>query len=252
MIYRIIFLLLIFTMAQSGQAVTYDSFAQGVLRTYPSGGAVEVNGGASWFLWNGQGPFYGYLRPNANFQTSSVTNQLRLQLDIFPISFFGFFVGVEWNKRDYEEFDTFNCESVECSGQVRRRYVGHKMALAFHQFFFTSQWRLERLEMTDRAGVFVDVKGSILARSSYDQKLEGQMVFGYKLNSDHSIGVLNVYNSTKYYNQLSSMWLAIHRVEFGRWSLLSGAGFIKTRHSTKVGTALFILRWTPAKGLPLF
>jgi hypothetical protein len=231
--------------------VTFDTHLQGVYRSYPTGAAIEINSGAALPLWMAGGILYGYVRPSASFQTSGVTNQLRLQLDLFPISFFGFSVGMDWNKRNYEKFSTFDCDSVNCSGQVRRTFVAHKMALAYRKVFLVSSWKLERVEMTDRDGVFADVRASLLARSRYDQHLEGQMILGYKLSDKQSTGILNVYNSMKYFDNQSTMWLGVYRHEWGKYSLTSGFGFIDTRKNQKVGSALFILRWTPAKGLPL-
>ncbi len=232
-------------------AVTYDSHVQGLYRSFPGAVAVSVDGGAAWKLWDKEGVLYGYIRPNINFQTSGVTNQLRAQLDIFPVSFFGFVIGMAWNKRDYEEFSSFTCSEVNCSGQIRRSYVGHNMALAYKNFFLVSKWKVERVEMTDRSGTFVDVRASLLARSRYDQHLEGQVIAGYKIGDQHSLGVLSIYNSMKYFDNNSSMWMGFHRYEWDKWSLLSGVGFMDTRLNKRVGSMMLILRWTPEKGIQL-
>lgn len=245
----IVFFLVAFT--SNCFALRYDYNAQAVFRSYPQGAAVDATGGAAWEIWKARGIFYGYVRPSISFQTSGVTNQLTTQIDIFPISFFGFFIGKSWNKRDYEKFATFDCDAINCSGQVRRTFVGHKMALAFHNFFLLSTWKISRVEMTDRAGVFADVTASLLARSHYDQLLSGQVALGYKWNETHSFGALYIHNNMKYLDNTSKMWMGFHRYSWKNYSFMSSLGIMHSRLDQKVGSALFIFKWTPEKGLPL-
>ncbi len=251
---RYLFFLLCWLVMQSTQAMEWDGLLRTIYRSYPRAAVVEAEGGMGFKLWqhDSNALLYGYVRPNINFQTSVVTNKVRLQIDIFPISFFGFVVGIEWNKRDYEKFSGFTCSTVNCSGQIRRSFIGHKMALAYKKWFLMSQWKLQRVEMTDRDGIFADVYTSLLARSRYDQNLNGQLLFGHKVKKIDSVGILYIYNSMKYLPNISRMYLGFYRHQWNKYTLLASGGYMHTRNHRDVASVLLLLQYNYKKGLALF
>lgn len=234
------------------KAVEFDYKVDSVLRSFPSGTFVAASLGAGLELWRKKGPLYGYVRPSVTAQSSAVVNSVRAELDIFPISFFGFYGGIETIKRDYEKFQAFQCENLICTNKMKRSYFGNRLALAYKKFYLMSDTRIERVEITDKVGEFADERASLIGRSLYDQRFEGRWVAGYKMRGDLSFGLLAVYNKMKYVQNSSTMWLGFSRYEWDHYALLIGGGLFKTKDNQNVGTVLINLNWVPNKGLRLF
>ncbi|MBH47352.1 MAG: hypothetical protein CME71_04185 [Halobacteriovorax sp.] len=232
-----------------------DYSSQNLLRTYPMGLFASGTVGYSFKTWDKSDvnpALYGYVRPSATIQTSGPVNQVRAQLDIAPVAFANFYGGTAIVNRDYNDLDTFNCDTVICRAKMFRQYVGFKMALKFKSIFLVTDHRFERVKVSEKRGVFAEEMGTLLGAGSDDVLRVNQLIVGVDLNEKWSAGGMVVANAMEKFTNSSRMQLGFVRRQLGKWNILAGAGTFHTRTNSDVFTTLFLFQWSGERGLTLF
>ncbi len=107
----------------------WDAQAGLSLRNYPLGASVSGTVGYGYELWRSSsesgGPEwkYGYIRPSVKLQSSGVVNGATAEVEVFPISIFGFALGQNLSGRNLKPSDDFDCLTTHCGGRLQRSYL---------------------------------------------------------------------------------------------------------------------------------
>lgn len=231
-----------------------DYKALTLYRTYPS--SFTVNGVVGYSI-----PFYkqsdivfGYVRPSVELQTSGVVNSGILKLDFNPISFVNFYVGVSHHNRNYEKFDTFDCEEVVCSSKLNRKLYGGRIALAYKKLNYVLALKYYDTTIEgEYKGEYVETLGYLLHEGKRSVFMQTEHILAVKLNDELTLGYLGFLGTMRNNKQNTQMHLLFGKKEiWDNWNYTIGLGVFNNRDDAKIGTFLGMLTWAPEKGLPLF
>ena len=239
----------------STMALKLDYSAETLVRSYSPGLYIKGNFGASQRFYGGEGKLlYGHIRPEVEFKTSGSINTAAGKLELYPISFLGFYTGYSYSSRENDDLPTFDCKVVVCrSSEMVRQFWGVKTALAFGGVYFLFDQNFYSSTPKDKPGrVYAEELATLLASPGKDVLSQTTGLLGYNLNKELSFGVLGKYNSMRNYANRSSMLIAFGRKTGKKWSFMAGPGVFNTRQKTTHATVLAILKYTGAKGNLLF
>ncbi len=246
------YLISVFILLNASAFANVDYNIKAVTRSYPVALSFIGTLGYGQKLWGSEsGPMYGYVRPSAYVQTSGVINGAGVQLDFFPVSFFGFYGGSKKIKRSTDDLGSYNCSTTICNGTMSRNYIGSKLGLALKNFFLFVDGKKEDVEVDDRLGVFAEETGTLLGQSGGDKLTQITGISGFELSDTFSLGVLIQHSQMDKLKNNSVMTLGISRMKFDKWGLLLGAGQFHTRQSSNHFTVMALLTWTGSKGIQL-
>jgi hypothetical protein len=232
-----------------------DYNVKGVVRSFPQAFLTRGELGYSFELYRKNPTFlFGYIRPVGTFKSSIFVNSSSVKLDFNPISFLNFYVGKSITYRRYEEFDTFDCRTLACSGNIERKIYGVRLALKHKKLF--SLLALKYFD-SDYSGIaskdYIDEIGTLVHSGQKSIMRQGQVILGFKWNEKLSLGALILHSQLKNNSQSSQMSLLFGRYQLTKkWQLMLGSGVFETRFDALVGSTLAVVSWTPQKGLPLF
>lgn len=232
-----------------------DYSSANLVRSYPVGIFTSGTVGYGLKLWDKtdvNSAMYGYIRPSATIQSSGVVNQIRGQVDFAPVAFTNFYAGTALVNRDYNDLDTFDCNSVICRAKMVRSYVGFKMALKFKSVFLMTDHRYERVKLSEKRGIFAEEMGTLLGKDGNDVLRVNQLVVGYELGEKWAVGGLVVANAMEKYINSSHMHIGFIQHKIGHWTLMAGAGTFHNRINSDIFTTLLLLNWNGERGLTLF
>ncbi len=229
--------------------VDYDVRAS--LRGYPSGIAVQSDIGYGQKLWGKDDVMYGYIRPGINLQSSAVVNYAGAQLDFYPISFFGVSVGKTYGNRSYDDFQGFNCQELSCENSIEKTHLAINLALAYKKVKFINFYKKQDFD-NKTPGSFFAEEFSNLVGFEGDKLATNASILGYDINKNLMIAYLHMYNKMENTNQRSRMNLILGNYKKGQFTYQVGAGNFYNRNSKNHFSALFVVKWTGAKGLRLF
>jgi len=234
---------------------TLDYSAQSLVRSYPTAFYASATSGYGFKLWNKADinpAFYGYIRPSATVQTSAVVNQARAQIDFAPVAFMNFYAGAALVNRDFNDLDTFNCDVVICRAKMSRQYIGFKMALKFKTLFLMTDHRFERVQTSDKSGIFAEEMGTLLGANGDDVLRVNQLILGHEVNEKWAIGGLVIANAMEKLVNSTRMQIGFARITLGKLTVHGGVGTFHTRTNSDVFSTLVLLQWSGEKGLTLF
>lgn len=238
--------------------VNYSAFGQvdydikAITRSYPLALSFVGTMGYGHKLWGSDsGPLYGYVRPSVTVQTSGVINGIGAQIDLFPVSFLGFYAGAKKIFRNTDDLGSYDCAVVVCDGTVNRNYFGAKLGLAGAGFFMFVDGKIEDVEMDNRTGIFAEETSTLLAQNGGDTLTQVTGILGYELTSTLSLGTLIQHSQMDKIKNKSVMSLGITRIKMDNWSFLIGAGQFHTRQKSDHFTVMGLITWTGNKGLQL-
>ncbi len=233
----------------------WDYSSTNVVRSYPIGFYSDAVLGKGLKLWgkkkSKKDALYGFIRPSLTYQTSVLVNSARGQIDIYPISFLGFYAGKDYTSRQVN-IATFDCDSVVCKGNLERGYYGARMAVAAGPLVLMSDNKVERVEMKDKIGTFVDERATLLARSRYDYVTKHQLILGVKFSEQILFGTLFIKHYMKYYKNSSLMSHLFTQYSRKRWSYMVAVGKFQTRLDHDVFSVAAVIKWNGQPGLLLF
>jgi len=231
-----------------------DYSVQTTVRTYPMGASLDADIGYGYKFWESSKnkAFYGYMRPSAQVKTSGLVNYISQQIDIYPISFLGFYGGRSTGFRNLNELQGFDCaNSVNCGADVTKGYAGANLALAYKNFILLNLYRIEEVDY-DTNDLFIAEETSNLVVSDNDKIKSLTSVLGYKLSETKMLAILNVSYKSDDYNQKSNMLMGLAQLTKDKSSYQLGLGTFRNRNKKNHFSALFMYKWSGAKGLRLF
>lgn len=229
-----------------------DYNVKAITRSYPVALSFVGTLGYGVKLWGSDsGPLYGYIRPSAYAQTSGVINGAGVQLDLFPVSFLGFYGGSKKIKRSTDDLGSYDCTTVVCDGSMTRNYFGSKLGLAFGGLFLFVDGKVEDVEMDDKVGTFAEETGTLLGKSGGDTLTQVTGIFGFDFSNTMSLGALVQLSSMEKIKNKSVMSLGITRIKMNDWTFMIGAGQFHTRQSSDHFTVMGLITWTGDKGIQL-
>lgn len=247
---KIIILLVILLNYSAYSQVDYN--VKAVTRTYPVALSFIGTMGYGLKLWGSDsGPLYGYTRAAVYAQTSGVINGFGGQLEVFPVSFLGFYAGSKLIKRSTDDLGSYNCTTIICNGSVKRSYFGSKLGLAGGGLYLFLDGKIEDVEVKDRIGNFAEETGTLIGKSGGDKLTQLTSIFGYDLTSSLSFGALMQLSQMDKIKNKSVMTLGISRMKWDEWSMMLGLGQFHTRQSTNHLTVMAVFSWTGDKGIQL-
>lgn len=249
--YLAMFMLLSMNTVTAGWA-PWDYSMSSLMRSFPSSFYVNGTVGRGYNIWGSGEVMRGYIRPSATVQSSIFINTAKVQLDFFPISFIGAYAGKARVNRDYDKFQTFDCDVVICRGILSRTYYGAKMALALGPIFLMNDARIEKVEMRDKEGIFAEEQGTLLAQSGHDYLYSNLALLGVNFGTTWSGGVLSNYSRMKFYPNDTLMNILFTQYKSGPYSILGGPGYFRTREDHDVFTVMVLFKWVGSKGAQLF
>lgn len=225
-----------------------------LLRTQNVGFYTNAIVGRSRELWrNDKANFlYGFVRAGATAQTSFLVNSIMPQLDFYPISILGFYIGKDITRRDLNvpNFDCIN--EVTCKGWMDREFVGSRMALAFKDFYLMSEYRLSRANGQKANRRFAEERSSLIGHADHDYLHRKDLILGFKLTDQYSIGYLGHHNHMQLFKNSSFMQMGFVRYQQGDWNFLFGNGTFRSRDDKTFYSSLFIMQWNGSKGMLIF
>ena len=246
------YLFILSVVASASETIDYQTNT--LLRTQNIGLYTNAVVGKSHKIWENpsQKFLYGFVRAGVTGQTSLVVNSLMPQLDFYPISILGFYVGKDFTHRDFNvpHFDCIN--EVTCKGWMNREYVGSRMALAFKDLYFMSDYRIIKAHGQKVDKPFAEERSSLIGHPDYDYLHRFDILTGYKLNDKYSVGYLLHHNVMRRLDNSSLMQMGFVRYQMNQWNLIFGNGTFRSRDDKTFYSSLLLLQWNGSRGLLLF
>lgn len=229
----------------------FDSYLQGTFRSYPLGTALVSETGYGFKLYEKNKILYGYIRPAVHFQTSALVNYASTQLDIYPVSFFGFNIGKTKGAKSIDKLQGFDCSSVKCDGGVEKTYYSANLALAFKEYKLVNFYRRTQMDLENHQGYFAEEYSNLIGYNK-DTLSSLTTLLGYDLNKDVMIGYLRLHNKMKNLNQKSTMNMLIGQYREDKKSYQLALGTFENRNEKTNFSMLLIFKYDFEKGLRLF
>jgi hypothetical protein len=247
--------ILVFFLLPSLAWAKLDYSSQNFIRSYPFGLFFSGTFGYAFKLWDKSDinpALYGYVRPSATLQNSGPVNQVRGQIDVAPIAFTNFYAGTALVNRDFNDLDTFDCDTLICRAKMVRQYVGAKMALKYKDVFFLMDHRFERVKISEKRGAFAEEMGTLVGAGGNDVLRVNQFILGYEFAPDWAFGGLLLLNAMEKVVNSSRMQMGFVRHQHKKWNILWGVGSFHTRTNSDVLSTMVLVQWSGEKGLTLF
>lgn len=246
------YLIVFFFISNASASIDYNITS--LLRSFPIGGFSQLTIGKSIKTWEqNKKVMYGFMRPSLSYKTSVLLNAISPQIDIYPISFIGLYTGKTFAKRRPTKLDTFNCEIIECQGDLQKSFFGIKMALAWKSYFLLYTYKQTDISILgSKFDYFVEETSSLQATSDNDLLKNHTLIIGKKLQNNYQAGLLFVHNKITNYPNNSYMLMAMAGLERNKFSYIFSSGIFKTRNNQQVWTTLFMIKWTGSKGILIF
>lgn len=161
-------------------------------RTRPLGAAVFAEGGYNISLWGdvkGEGNFwYGYLRPSLSVAASSVVGEGEAELQLYPVSFFGLFLGRSYAVRSESRSRYADCWNVICGGRLRGDYGGLHFIAGVGSIFWRSRAESRDLRPSEDSRDFYEDKVALVLNRGYDRVITHSHTLGYRFPSGGDSG----------------------------------------------------------------
>lgn len=217
---------------------SFSAFAQFDLlagvqgRTLPSLGAeVYADAGYSKVLWGerkvgDKNVLFGLIRPAIGGSSSAVINNLKMEVEIFPISFIGFVFGRQYIHSNYD-FPFFDCDQVNCQGNYTRNYVETKMALGAAGWVTLLSYRYDTLRAPNNRRPIADWRNVIIGEPGEEVQIERKALLG-KIHGLHMFGVLAENVRFEGSGEFKESYAAVYQYKPEAVAYMIGAGPFRT------------------------
>jgi hypothetical protein len=162
----------------------FDLHADGLLRSYPESGYVDLQVGYGFLIWGAAGPgnyFYGYIRPFAEIDTGGTYNSGLLGVELFPLSFLGVRVGKEWIQNDYH-YRGADCAIYNCGGARQREYIEGHLLVGYGPWFLSMESRWDFWKQKDpHNSDFIEPTSYLATKADGDTQLVINGFTGYEV-----------------------------------------------------------------------
>lgn len=227
------------------------------LRSYPSlGGDFVAELGYNQLLWgsSGSGPMYGLIRPSVEGSTSAVVSHYDSNLTFYPISFIGLGAGHKELTSNYEEFTYYDCDSVRCSGNLKKDYSFGKIALGYANLLTTFSYTEYRNTYSDKDNLnqaVSEYEYILVVNPKRENQIQRTYFLGYKLG-ENLMGMISdqiqFLESEKDY-QLN---IGIYQTQFGAFKTIFGIGTLQSSDQEPGVVGVLRLSHTLLPSLTLF
>ncbi len=219
----------------------------GSLRSFPSiGGAIEANLGYSQPLWGAQGsPFSGLIRPSINTTHTVVVNDYDAALTFYPVSFIGIYGGHKELYSRYDSFTAHDCETTRCEGNMKKDYLGAKLAFAYKSFLATHSYTEFRNSYNDPTGAglpVVEYEWVSEVNPNFENSIRKNYFAGLKLDNKDILGLAFDFREFEFSKEFYKFSALIYQMSVSNVNIVMGVGSQESKVSG-AGTVL-ILRVT--------
>lgn len=194
-------------------------------------------------------PLYGYYRAGIRGGGSPTA---AVFFQVAPIAPLIFEVQKGIAKRFFTK-NSFNCDSVDCEGQVDRTDYLVKFGLAHNDFVLMGQvnWRDIKTEDSNQA-IALELENFLVTPGTHNY-FEAITLVGYKLPDDRLAGILLSSGQISNGHQRFTSGYAVYRFKWNDYSVMSGVGSYKSDYNRMTGVSLiFTLTRTWGESLSLF
>ncbi len=195
-------------------------------RSYPFGLIFGGTAGYSQKLYSGTPEKkwrYGYVRAAVNAASIGVVNRIGGELQVYPISIFGFSVGQDITFRNFKP-QWIDCATLQCTGRMHRLYLRGLTAIGAKGVTFLLQWRYERIRSFGAREKYFDELTILSGRAAGETELTLMPIVQYKINDQFSAGAMALHTRAINTKNTSLMMGPLMNVRFTDWTLAVGAG----------------------------
>lgn len=179
------FLFLVFVFFFARLAFSYQSSVVGSARSYPSSGSVEAQIKEDWLLWGQADPGnpmgYGFASARFNVATQGM---LEAAVSVNPISFVELGFAQNSTFRFIKRKMKFDCDVVECMGEVSRQKTFLKIGLAYHEFVLMPSVQVVQTKNKASSIAFYDEIENFVLLPDSDEISITSLLLGYKKDKD--------------------------------------------------------------------
>jgi hypothetical protein len=195
---------------------------------------------------------YGLIRPNVKFTTIGIYNGAQAEIEVFPISFFGFKAGSSAYS-NASEYSVPDCETLRCIGGFYYNYTSAHIALGAYGFFVRADYTIDKLSQEEANENFYEPSSTLIAQAAGDNLTTQVLATGWK-DDTYTFILTNVAWSMEKTNMESGMTAFLVRYSWDKYSVLMGAGSIRSDLPEVEGgtTVLFNFAYTPEESYSLF
>ncbi len=238
------------------QAYYFDYSVENAARSYPFGLIFSGKLGLNHIIWGEKKDqnsfFYGYLRPSFYWQTIGVVNRVGVELDLYPVSFFGFHVGSAYGAR-FKDSDYFECgKDVNCRGSVSRNYIKSRLALGYGDLFFASTASFEYVKHSNNDLPFAEDIGVLYGAPGKDLLITYSGALGFKLSQKNRLAFIASQNIFIGSGVSQSFGVLMGQREYEDWSVAGGGGPFNLSYAGTEFTFMAIIKWTGVPSLAGF
>lgn len=206
-------ILILFTFFSLNSQAFFERKISGVASNHPAGGVLNLGLAFNYKMWDdSEKNFwnYGYIRPKISYDTSILVNTVGAELQLYPISIFGISFGTNYGSRSVQNNEDFNCEQINCKGDLQRDYYRLNASIGFGDVISSLSFQSERLSPRNDQGLTsLDFSTLLLLPSGQTSTQEKTIAFmGYKLSDDFQIGLLEMF----------------HKISAGNWETHKSEG----------------------------
>lgn len=224
-------------------------------RSLPSTGMeVYGDGGFNYLFWGKKNSpkdvFYGLIRPSIGASTSGVINQLRGEIEIFPISFLGISFGRQLIHSNFD-FNFFECEKVTCRGTFERNYVESKMVIGHAGWFVSGHLKIDKINSPDDGVPMADWRNVIIGNPEREIQIDKRLVAG-KIFSNKMIGIMIDNVQFLGSRERKESYIGVYQITKKDNSYLFGAGVLHSDRQPMGLQLYFRLHHTWLRSLKLF
>jgi hypothetical protein len=252
MIKNLILLLAVVYAYNTLAQVDYDVEAN--FRSYPLGASVKAKTGYAFKIWEKDEfnkVFYGYVRPAASFESSSLTHTVAAQLDFYPVSFFGMYIGKAKGWRNLTDLQGFTCSEINCGAESDRDFWGVNLALGYNGVTLVNFYKSVDLDYDTKDTLIAEEFSNMEVADEDKMKINTTLV-AYNIDKDTMLGILNLYSKSYVTNQDTTMTMILGSKKIKKITYQVGAGIFETRDDHQHPSILIGAKWTGEKGLRLF
>jgi hypothetical protein len=246
-------MILIYFLIQSSFAF-FDLQYGAQARTFPMlGGEIFTETGYNFLVWGekkDKNPFYGFIRPNIKANLSGVVNSASAEFEIYPVSFIGLSAGSEYTDSQFD-FPFFDCDEIQCRGQLKRSFVQSKMALGFKGIISTINLKTDYIDHSVNSRDYGDFRKGMRGHQGHDILFEKRWVLG-KTFEDKMVGVMFEESHYEISEDRNHTSMVIYQFKNGQNTYVFGAGKFETKEVGLGHIVVFRWQFDEIKSLRLF
>ncbi|MBC7456821.1 MAG: hypothetical protein H7235_00985 [Bdellovibrionaceae bacterium] len=191
---------------------------------------------------------YGYIRPKVTYDTSFLVNTAMTELQVYPVSIFGFAVGSSYAYRSVKKNEEYDCDQVSCKSELHRNYFRTNLNLGAGNFISSLSYQVEHYYISKDDNLPSLDLGTLLLLPKKNGLQEKMVAFlGYKATEFIDVGVLEMRNqvidpSTDMKTKSEGQYI-VARLKDGDFKYMGGIGTFGTDYNEKSLAAIFKVIW---------